>query len=196
MQQVQTLRRRREFTNPAYKDKATVLKTAEETNGRYSLGQLEIYPGGGNGLHVHSAFTETFTAVEGVLGVMYKNRKMYLQPGESFTIPPGTPHHFFNDTDRRIVCHVKLSPGHDGFEKGIAIAYGLAADGKTNKKGVPKSLTHLALIIVLTDTKPVGLAGWLMPLFRILARRAKRKGIEKVLLEKYYYEDQPAASKR
>ncbi len=78
---------------------------------------------------------------------------------------------------------MKLVPGHDGFEKGIAIAYGLAADGKTNKKGVPKSLMHLALTIVLTDTRPAGAFGLLVPVFKWLAKRAREKGIETTLLE-------------
>lgn len=79
-------------------------------------------------------------------------------------------------------------PGHEGFPKGLAIAYGLAADGKTNKKGIPRSLTHLALLIVLTDTKPTGLTGLLFPLFKWLAKRARNNGTEKALLQKYYYE--------
>lgn len=184
----EALKARRYFENPVYKDKVRVLKSNDETGGAYSLGQLEVAPGGGNSLHVHKAFAETFTAVKGILGVQLRSRKMYLRPGESVTIPVGTPHHFFNDSDKEITCHVKFTPGHGGFEKGLAIAYGLAADGKTSAKGVPKNLTHLALIIVLTDTRPAGVMGLLMPLFTYLAARAKRKGIERDLLKKYYYQ--------
>jgi hypothetical protein len=82
---------------------------------------------------------------------------------------------------------VKLSPGHEGFIKGIAILYGLAADGKTNKKGVPRSLTHLALFFSLADTIPTGGLSLLAPLFRWLAARARKRGMEKEPLEKYYY---------
>jgi mannose-6-phosphate isomerase-like protein (cupin superfamily) len=178
---------KRELMNPIYKDRARVLKTSYETNGEYTLGELEVSPGGGNSLHVHSAFRETFTALKGVLGVMYKDRKIYLQPGESITIPLMTPHYFFNDTKEKVVCHVRFDPGHEGFEKGISIAYGLATDGLTNKKGVPKSFIHLALVIDLTDTRPAGAMGLLMPLFRWVAKRARKKGIENMLLEKYYY---------
>lgn len=179
---------KRILENPAYKDKVTVLKTSDETNGEYSLGQLEIYPGGGNSLHVHTAFTETFTAIKGTLGVVSGDRKIYLTPGESLTIPLQTPHYFFNDNKETIVCNIKLQPGHPGFEKGIAIAYGLASDGKSSKKGVPKSLSHLALIMMLTDTHPAGILGLLKPIFRRLANRARRKGVERDLLERYYYQ--------
>jgi mannose-6-phosphate isomerase-like protein (cupin superfamily) len=179
---------KRVLVNPIYKDKATVLKTSDETNGEYSLGQLEVYPGGGNGMHIHTAFTETFTAIKGTLGVMLRDKKIYLTPGDSLTVPLQTPHHFFNDNKEAIVCNIKLQPGHDGFEKGIAIAYGLATDGKVNKKGVPKSIAHLALVMMLTDTYPAGILGLLRPLFKRIATRARKKGIEKELLEKYYYD--------
>ena len=184
----QALEPRRYFENPAYKDKVTVLKSNQETGGSYSLGKLEVAPGGGNSLHIHKAFAETFTAVKGILGVQLRNRKLYLRPGESVTVPAGTPHHFFNNTSETIVCNVKFEPGHGGFEKGLAIAYGLAAEGKTNAKGVPKNITHLALIMVLTDTRPAGAMGLLMPLFRLLAARAIKKGVEQELLKKYYYQ--------
>ena len=179
---------KRVFINPIYKDRATVLKTGEDTNGHYLLGLLEISPGGGNHMHTHSRFEETFTAVEGRLGVQYGDRKIYLKPGESLTVPVGQPHHFFNDGKRTVTCQIKIAPAHEGFIKGIAIAYGLAADGLSNKKGVPKSLLHLALIIHLTDTIATGPLRWMMPLFGWMARRARKKGIEQQLLDKYYYE--------
>lgn len=189
MQAVKETRvRKRVLVNPIYKDRAVILKSSEETGGEYSLGELTIYPGGGNPLHIHTAFTETFTAVEGTLGVRYGKKKLYLKPGESLTIPLYTPHSFFNDNDLPVVCHIKLLPGHEGFEKGIAIGYGLAADGRTNKKGVPKKLSHFALLISLTDTKMPKL-GWLLdPLFAFLAKRAKRKGVEQELTDRYFYE--------
>ncbi|MBC8033021.1 MAG: cupin domain-containing protein [Chitinophagaceae bacterium] len=179
---------KRVFVNPAYKDKVTVLKTSAETGGAYSLGELEVAPGGGNPMHTHDAFEETFTAISGVLGVVLHDKKYLLQPGESITVPINAPHHFFNSTNETVTCHVRFTPGHEDFVKGLAISYGLARDGATTKKGVPKSLTHLALLISLTNTKPTGLMGWLFPLFRSLAKKAKAKGIEGALLDKYYYE--------
>ena len=184
------LKARKVFVNPVYKDRVTVLKTSEQTNGRYSLGELQIAPGGGNTLHTHSAFEETFTAVNGTLGVQLKDKKLFLKPGMSVTVPLKTPHHFFNDTNQTVTCQVKFVPAHDNFVKGLAIGYGLAADGKTNKKGVPKSLTHLALLITLTDTKPTGFLGILFPVFKWMAGKARKSGMEKQLLEKYYYEQE------
>jgi mannose-6-phosphate isomerase-like protein (cupin superfamily) len=178
---------KRVFINPQFKDRAIVLKNNEETNGAYLLGQLEVAPGGGNNLHTHSSFEETFIAIQGILGIKYGGKEIYLNPGDTFTIPKKQPHAFFNSGQETITCQVKLSPGHEGFIKGIAILYGLAADGKTNKKGVPRSLTHLALFFSLADTIPTGGLSLLAPLFRWLAARARKRGVERELLEKYYY---------
>jgi mannose-6-phosphate isomerase-like protein (cupin superfamily) len=179
---------KRVFINPVFKDKATVLETAADTGGSYMLGELEVAPGGGNFMHTHSAFEETFTAVKGVLGVVLNKKRHYLQPGQSVTVPLHTPHYFFNDGKQPVTCLIKFKPGHEGFVKGIAIGYGLAADGKTNSKGIPRSLTHLALLITLTDTKPTGVMGMLFPVFKWLANKARKNGTEEKLLEKYYYE--------
>jgi mannose-6-phosphate isomerase-like protein (cupin superfamily) len=183
-----TLTAKRVFINPIFKDKAMVLKSPDETGGMYMLAELEVSPGGGNFMHTHSAFTETFIAVKGTLGLVLNNKKYYLQPGESMTVPLHAPHHFFNSSSETVSCHIKFTPGHEGFVKGIAIGYGLAADRKTNSRGIPKNLQHLALLIVLTDTKPTGLMGLLFPVFKLLAARVKKNGTEQALLEKYYYE--------
>lgn len=178
---------RKVFYNPIYRDKVTVLKSASETGGLYSLGELEVSPGGGNSMHVHTAFEETFTAIHGELGVVLGDRLYSLRPGESITVPRNTPHHFINKTAETIVCRIRFVPGHEDFVKGLAIAYGLASDGKTTKKGMPKSLTHLAMLMVLTDTRPSGMMGHMFPVFKWLAARALKDGRQQSLLEKYYY---------
>ena len=144
---IQTLQRRipkRVFVNPKFKDRATVLKTSEETGGRYLLGLLEVSPGGGNPMHTHSLFEETFTAMEGNLGVQFGDQKIYLKPGESITVPPKQPHCFFNDSDSSVSCYVKLTPDPSGFVHGpdgheavrcIRMVHApLPAAGKTGKK--------------------------------------------------------------
>jgi mannose-6-phosphate isomerase-like protein (cupin superfamily) len=179
---------KRVFVNPIFKDRATLLKSLDETGGAYMLAELIVYPGGGNFMHTHRAFEETFTSVKGTLGVVLNNKKFHLKPGDSVTVPLHAPHHFFNDSTEPVTCHIKFKPGHEGFVQGIAIGYGLAADGKTNSKGIPKNFMHLALLIVLTDTKPTGFLGILFPIFKLLAARAIKNGTRQALLDKYYYE--------
>jgi len=179
---------RKIYVNPIFKDKATVLKTLADTEGVYTLGELVVYPGGNNFLHTHNNFEETFIGVEGSIGVRIRNEEFLLGPGQSMTIPRKTPHYFFNRSDKPVTCYVRMDPGQDDFIKGIAILYGLAADQKTDSKGKPKSLTDLAMISILMDTKPSGALGWLYPLFRWLAASGRKNGREKEHLEKYYFE--------
>lgn len=54
-------------------------------------------------VHIHENFDETFTVKEGELSLLVNGEKKTLKAGESFTIPRGTPHKPFNDTDRRVI---------------------------------------------------------------------------------------------
>lgn len=147
--------------------------------------ELTLMPGGGNPPHIHTAFDETFTAVKGKLGLRLGKEKMLLQPGESFTVRKGEVHNFFNPGKEEIVFKIKFTPGHEGMEHLLRIAYGLAADGLTNKEGVPKSILVAALIMEMGDSYPTGLFYLLRPLLSLLAKRARKKGIEKALVDKY-----------
>ncbi|MBX2891172.1 MAG: cupin domain-containing protein [Saprospiraceae bacterium] len=172
--------------NPLIKDRVTFLETSAETNGKYTLVQVELAPGGGNELHYHKTFEETFTAVEGVLGIQVGKQIIHLNKGESATAPIGSLHRFFNPSGtEKVVFNVLLQPGSEGFERTLQVAYGLARDGRTSRKGVPKSLHHMALIIQWSDTNLPGVFSWLEKGFRLLARRAIKKGMDKELIEQY-----------
>jgi quercetin dioxygenase-like cupin family protein len=175
----------RVYENPVFGDKATFLKTAAETNGEYTQIRIELAPGGGNTLHAHEEFTETFTAGEGSLTVQLGRKQHVLQPGESLTVPLRTPHFFKNPSPQPITFLVELRPGHAGFERAVQIAYGLAKDGLTNKKGIPSRFAHLALLATSSGSYPVGIYSLMMPLFRWAAKRARARGVEKDLVEKY-----------
>lgn len=179
---------KRVFENPLIRDKVTVIKTSSETNGKYVLVEVALQPGGGNNMHYHTSFSEEFIAVEGTLGVdAGKKKNIRLQPGEQAIVPIKQLHRFYNPGKEVIRFHVKLVPAKDDFLKGLSIGYGLAADGLTSKSGIPKSIAHLALLLDLTDTRLPGLFSLLNPIIRSSARRARKKGIDKALLEKYWY---------
>ncbi len=176
------------ITNPIVNDTATFLQTAEETQNRLTEIEILLGPDGGNTLHIHKTFEETFTAVEGVLGLRagYPNTKtILLQPGESFTVPIGMAHHYFNPGKSDIRFNIKLEPGHSGFEKSLRIVYGLARDGKTNKNSRPHSLYHLAVLAEIGELSLPGPLGLLDPVISLLARRAEKKEIRQELLESY-----------
>jgi len=176
---------KRTFANPAINDSATFIKTSAETNGEYTLIAIDLGKSDGPPLHYHNAFSETFEAKEGVLYLQTGKVKRKLNVGESFTVPAGMPHRFYNEADNVIKFHIILKPGHTGMENFIKIFYGLAEDGLTDKKGKPKNFAHLAVALTISDSNAPGWMSVLSPIIRAVAKRAKKNGTEKWLLDRY-----------
>ena len=177
---------KRKIINQIIKDTITFIQTSDETNAKISELELTLMPGGSNFLHYHKAFTETFTAVEGSLGLKLNRGKVkILRPNETYSVAPKQPHTFFNPGEKEIKFNIKISPGHKGFEDSLRILYGLAEDGLTDKKSIPRSLTHIALIARLSDSYLPGPMKLLSPVFSLMAKRAKQRGLEKRLTEMY-----------
>jgi len=176
---------KRTFFNPVINDTATFIETAEETNGKHSLIDIELYKSYGPPLHYHNAFTEKFEVTEGTLYLQIGKQKHILKAGEQVTVPEGTPHKFYNTSDDKVKFRITLAPGHTGMENFIKIIYSLAADGLTNNKGEPKKFAHLACILVMSDTNGSGFLTLMAPVIRMVAKRAKKDGTEQWLLDKY-----------
>jgi hypothetical protein len=94
-------------------------------------------------------------------------------------------HSFFNPTNKPIRFIASINPGHEGFENTLRIDYGLAEDGLTDKKSIPKSLTHKAIVACMSDMNIPGLFTLLYPLLKRIANKARANGEEQKLLDKY-----------
>ena len=176
---------KRVFFNPAINDTATFINTSEEMNGQYSLIEIELYKSDGPPLHYHNAFTEKFEVIEGILYLQVGKEKKILNHGDVVLVPKGVSHRFYNVTNDKVKFRITLEPGHVGMENFIKIIYSLAEDGLTDKKGKPKNFSHLASILVMSDSNAKGMMSLLSPVIRMVARRAKKNGTEKWLLDKY-----------
>lgn len=170
--------KKRTFVNPVFGDKATILKSAEDTNGIYTMIEVELSPGGGNSLHTHHTFSEKFTVLKGELTVQEDNHSHVLKSGQTAIVAAKSNHCFSNKTNEPVTFRVELSPAQPGFEKALAIAYGLAADGQVNKKGIPKNFSYVSILTVMSGTSPAGILKVLMPLLRWVARRSYRTEAE------------------
>ena len=177
--------KKRIFENPLIKDRIMLVESSRETGGAYTLIEVELQPGGGNSLHYHKSFAEKFTAVKGELWVDVGKQRICLQPGESATAPIDSLHRFYNPGDHAIIFQVKLTPGHEMFEHGLAIIYGLAKEGRVNKKGIPRKLDHMALLMSLTDTGIPGFFSFIRPIMKWRAGKAMEKGMQHELIERY-----------
>lgn len=174
----------RVIENPVIKDRITILKSTEDTNGEYLLAQLEVAPGGGNELHYHTSFTEKFSVIEGQLNVSLNGEEKVLKVGEAAFVPKLAHHRFYNASDKYVTAIVELRPARN-FEKAIRIGYGLARDGKVTAKAIPKSIWHLALLFQLGESYLPGLPLSVQRgIFGTLASIAKLLGKDKEL-EKY-----------
>ena len=176
---------KRKFANPAINDAATFLQTSAETNGAFTLVEIELGKSEGPPLHYHKTFAEKFEVKEGVLYLQVKKEHKVLQVGESFTVPAGTPHRFYNQSNETVRFHITFQPGHAGMENFIKIFYGLAEDGLTDKKGKPKNFSHLAVALIMSDSNAPGWMSLLSPVLSGVAKRAKKNGTEKWLLDRY-----------
>lgn len=176
----------RSIENPIIKDRVTFLETSAETGGQYTAMLLELAPDGFNELHTHKSFDEVFTAIEGRLGVQLFEERFILEPGESVRVKAGDEHCFFNPSStEKAVAHVRLETASPGMEISLQVAYGLARDGRTTKKGIPRNPYHLAMLLHWSDTHLPKLIRFLDPVFRWLHQQAIRKGIDQELIYQY-----------
>ena len=177
--------RERRYYHPIQKDYATFLETSEETGGVRTLIEVEVAPGGGNDPHYHLTYDEHFEVLEGTLEVLVDKDTVTLRPGEKAVATKNTLHRFRNRTDQPARFLVELRPGHSGFEKAIKVAYGLASDGLASANGTPRNLYYTALLMEWSDIRLPGIYTVAEPLLRLLARRARRKGIDRELKARY-----------
>ena len=178
----------RRIYNPLIDDYVTFVETSAESGGTRTIAEIDLAPGGGNPLHYHRTFREIFEAIEGRVGLELNGKTLYLEPGDPpATADIGVYHRFFNDSAERCIFRVTLEPGSANFEKALMVAYGLARDGLVSPNQLPKNIYHLALVAVWSDTvfKHMRILAPFDLFFRIMARRASRRGIDRELLGKY-----------
>ena len=113
------------------------------------------------------------------------NETLTLKKGESATVPKKAVHSFTNKSAEPVKATIELLPGHQGFENSIYIMYGLASDGKCDKDGLPKNISHLALSATMSDTSLPGFMTLVMPIMKVIAKIAQWRGIERKLIDKY-----------
>ncbi|MGF1473094.1 MAG: cupin domain-containing protein [Rubrobacteraceae bacterium] len=171
----------RVIENPLNGERMTFLTTGEETGGEFARVRCEL-PAGAPGppLHYHLTFTETFEVVEGTLDMYVGGKKHHhvLKSGEAAHAPVKVPHTFWNSSAEPAVFEAVMQPAQP-FEDTIRMAFGMAKDGKTNKKGVPTNIWELALAYELGGSYMTGMPLFLQRrIFGVLARIARRKGYD------------------
>ena len=93
---------------------------------------------------MHPTQTETFEVVSGTLGAKIAGREVEAGPGATVIVLPGESHKWWNAGDDELVFRCEIRPALQ-FESLIETMFSLAADGKTNRKGMPNPF-RLAVI--------------------------------------------------
>ena len=131
--------------NPVTGERIVFLKTSRETGGQAVVIETYVQPNGFvAAAHVHPSQEERFEVLRGSVGFRVGRKKLVAGPGQRLTVPAGTPHKFWNAGDdvAHFVCEIRPALQ---FESLLETMFALAADGKTNRKGMPNPL-RLAVI--------------------------------------------------
>jgi mannose-6-phosphate isomerase-like protein (cupin superfamily) len=131
--------------NPVTGERIVFRKTSQETGGQAVVIETYVQPNGFvAAAHVHPGQEERFEVLSGSVGFRIGREKLVAGPGQRITVPAGTAHKFWNAGEdvAHFVCEVRPALQ---FESLLETMFALAADGKTNRKGMP-NLLRLAVI--------------------------------------------------
>lgn len=107
------------------------LATSDETNGRYSMFEATVLPGGGPPPHIHRREDETFYVLEGEITFQIGDERRVATPGTFIHMPIGNEHAFKNESDQPAKMLISFAPaGLEGmfFEVGKPLAEGESPD--------------------------------------------------------------------
>ena len=128
------------YENRVQGDRFVVREGGDDTGGDRLVADLYIRPGGAvAGKHIHAYINERFEVVAGSVRFHLDGRDEIATPGRCVEVPPGAVHDWWNVGDDEAHVLVDIRPA-ERFEVMIQMLYGLANDGRTNARGVPRLL--------------------------------------------------------
>jgi mannose-6-phosphate isomerase-like protein (cupin superfamily) len=172
-------RRGQVFENPVTGERAIVLSDPRVQPQGVLVSHLFIAPGGRVSVkHRHPSLTERFRVLHGEVGFLIGAEERVLGPGEAAEVPPDTLHDWWQVGTEEAQVLVEVEPG-ERFVEMVGAFFGLARDGKVDKKGVPHPL-QLAVsakgysdVMVVATPPP-----WVQKLlFGVLAPIGRRRGL-------------------
>lgn len=103
-------------------DTYTIVLSADDTNGRYCIIDMQVPPGGGPPPHRHD-FEESFTVLEGEIETTFRGEKSTVHAGQTVSIPANAPHSFTNASGAaaRLLC-ICAPAGQEEFFAQVGVA--------------------------------------------------------------------------
>jgi mannose-6-phosphate isomerase-like protein (cupin superfamily) len=119
------------------------LATGEDTNGKYTLIEALVGPGGGPPPHVHSREEEGFYILDGEITFTINGVRVVATAGMFANMQVGTPHSFKNESNKPAKMLVSVAPA--GLEKmfmeiGVPLAEGATTALPPTREDIEKLL--------------------------------------------------------
>lgn len=131
--------------NPVTGTRLVWRRTAGDTGGRALVVEAFLEPTGRlPPLHVHPHQQQRVEVVDGSLGAQIGRRHSVVGAGSRLTLPARVPHRLWNAGEQTVQIVVETTPALR-LEPLVETLFALAADGRTNARGLPRPL-HLAVI--------------------------------------------------
>ena len=171
----------RQFDNPHTGERITLLRVAEETGGELTRMEIRVQPGATDWVgpdHFHPLQEERFEVLTGTPIFRIEGIERTAKGGDVITVPVGVSHIFRNGGADELKMISTYRPGLKSVETFFATFFGLAGDGKVNKRGRPHLLQSVLTLWEVRDyfvvTRPPPSVQRL--LFPPLAALARRRG--------------------
>jgi quercetin dioxygenase-like cupin family protein len=132
--------------HPVTGERVVWRKVSEDTDGALLQADLFFAPGGGVAAeHIHPSQEERFQVLAGTLQLRNNGQEQTLRAGQVAVVPPGQPHALWNAGEEEVHVLADVRPALRT-EVFFETFFGLATDGKTNRKGLPNPL-QLAVLL-------------------------------------------------
>jgi quercetin dioxygenase-like cupin family protein len=173
-------RRGQIIENPVTGERVVMLTDPETHPDRILVAHLTVAPGGRVATeHFHPTLTERFHVIRGQVGFLIDGEERLLGPGDHATVERGIHHDWWQVGDEPAEVIAEVAPG-DRFVEMVGTLFGLARDGKVNRRGLP-GLLQLAVtantyrdVMVIASPPP-----WVQrPLFLALASIGHTTGLK------------------
>jgi quercetin dioxygenase-like cupin family protein len=140
-----------ELRHPVTGERIIWRKVAGDTDGALLQGDLFALPQASPAApHVHPRQEERFEVVSGSLRFSIGGIESTLGAGDVAVVPPGTAHTWWNvgEDEAQVLADVRPALRTEMFFETL---FGLAADGKTDRRGLPGPLQLATLVTEFRD---------------------------------------------
>src|SRR5580704_10033239 len=116
---------------------------SDDTNGKYSMWEAVVPPGGGPPPHVHSREEEGFYILDGEITLHVGDGRIVVTAGMFANMPVGTLHSFKNESGKPARMLISIAPAgleQMFFEVGVPVAQGATTAAPSTQEEIERLL--------------------------------------------------------